>query len=81
MKLSTILLPLALVLGLASATGVEKDASLKAAIRRKRRLLRGRLEDVAHNEQDVSTLSKHHIAISPFDTFEPMYCTVLWSSG
>ena len=50
MKLSTILFPLALVLGLASAAGIEKDASLKAA-------LRGRLEDVAHNEDDVSKLS------------------------
>ena len=47
MKLSTILFPLALVLGLASAAGIEKDASLKAA-------LRGRLEDVARSKQKVS---------------------------
>ena len=74
MKLSTILLPLALVLGLASATGVEKDASLKAA-------LRGRLEDAAHNEQDVSTFSKRRIVIPPFDIFETMCVMILWSSG
>ena len=67
MKLSTILLPLALVLGLASATGVEKDASLKAA-------LRGRLEDAAHNEQDVSTFSKRRIVIPPLTRLTQ--CTV-----
>ena len=73
MKLSTILFPLALVLGLASATRREKDASLKTA-------LRGRLEDASRSQQKASNLSTpyRHPTI---DTFDPMYCTVLWSSS
>jgi len=49
MKLSTILFPLALVLGLASATGIEKDASLKTASLKT--ALRVRLEDATRSEQ------------------------------
>ena len=67
MKLSTILLPLALVLGLASATGVEKDASLKAA-------LRGRLEDATRSEQKVSSSYQRHIVMPPLKRLTQ--CTV-----
>ena len=69
MKLSTILFPLALVLGLASATGIEKDASLKAALRR-------RLEDASRSEEKVSSSYQRHIVVPPLTRLTR--CTVLF---